>query len=122
MEEQKMEIKKGRKNFWYIFDVCLFGFCVLLFLIQWDPIEIVGYLIGYFGRSTGEVFLLWLFCWPMYVLVLIIGVFRMIKWQDSLLNPWKVLLMRIVLFILMSPLQKGGLWRNGHRKPLILSQ
>lgn len=70
MEEQKMEIKKGRKNFWYIFDVCLFGFCVLLFLIQWDPIEIVGYLIGYFGRSTGEVFLLWLFCWPMYVLVL----------------------------------------------------
>ena len=102
MEEQTDEARKGWKKFWGIVDVCLFGGCILLFLIQWDPIGIVSYLTGYFGGTIWATFDIWiLFCCPMYVLILIIGVIRMINWQNSSLNPWTILFFRIVLILLL---------------------
>lgn len=102
MKEQKKEMKKGWKKFWNGFDVCLFGLCILLFFIQWDPVGIIDYLTGYFGESIWGTMHIWIvYCWPTYVLLLIVSIIRMVKWQDCSLNPRIIFLYRIVLFLLL---------------------
>lgn len=101
MNEQQKEMKKGWKRFWLCFDICLFGLCILLFFIQWDPIGVVDYLTGYFGKTWAFLLEFGLFCILIYLILLIVCVIRIIKWKDLAINTWKVLLMRTTLFLLM---------------------